>query len=299
MLQRYLFFLLLFASLSAWASPKRPVVALCWKEEGCPWSQKLKESVLQDPLFHQALSQKAILWQVPLEKNEEVRRRYQITTSPTILLLDPQGREFARLTQLPLEGHLLAPLLISRIEDFQKVCLALKKKEISLAEGQWQELYQKAKQCSDPYFSEAIVERALSEEKGHFFHLEKFAALLEKHKLRDPLVQKYKEQLLKRDPKSNEGVHFHVAALEFRKQLSRLKPQDSIYKPLKPLVRFLEQFKEKDQENAWRAAVLIAEYLFTKNEKEIALKYENFAHALAPETKKASIAETIAWMEKE
>src|SRR3977135_2383930 len=94
------------------------VLALIGPE--CPWSQKIKEEILDQEAFVEKISPHTILWQYvfPVERNaqeEDMRRRFKIHTCPTILLLDPQGREFARFEYERMDASAFAVRLLDVI----------------------------------------------------------------------------------------------------------------------------------------------------------------------------------------
>jgi protein disulfide-isomerase len=282
------------------AQENRPVVAVFLSAQGCPWSQKLFSDVLGSPLFREKVGAEAILWQVLLQEGDkDLREKYHVQVCPQILLLDPRGKEFARMEYLPLDAMGYAAEIHCLIENFQELCRVLEKEDALFEEQKWQDLYAKAQKFSAPYFKQIILERGLQQEKGTFFHVEKFAALLEKYKPKDPQVQKLKKQLLDLDPDNAQGTHFKVAVLEYKKTLSRLKKFDRMQKPLKPLLQFVSKFGKTDQENLWKAELMIAEYLFTKNSVAEALKHARASYLAAPGDAKQQIAETIAYMNRE
>ncbi len=280
----------------------RPVIAVFLRLQDCPWSQKLQEEVLNHPLFCERIGCDAILWQVDLTKESDgkaLREKYQVEISPLILLLDPRGKEFARLEYLPLNVDGYVTKINDLIDQFQEICLALDNDGLPFDEEKWRDLYQKARQFSVSCFKQVLMDQGMKQEKGTFFHLEKLASLLEKHKIKNPQVRKFKQQVLERDPENQLGTHFKVAVLEFNKILSRIKQRDRQEKPLKPLFRFLQRFGNTNDENLWKAEWMIAEYLFTRNSVEQALQYAEAAYVDAPDFEKPRIMETIGLMKKE
>ena len=174
-----------------------PVIAIFLGEKSCPWSQKLESEVLSNPQFLEKISKETLLWQVSLEGKEgdRLREKYHIQVSPSILLLDPLGKEFARLEYVPLDAFGYAAQINELIENFQELCLVLEQKA-PFEEEKWQSLYHKAKKCSVSYFKQIILEQGLQLGEGNFFHVEKYAIMLEKHKRKHPQVVKFKKQLL-------------------------------------------------------------------------------------------------------
>jgi hypothetical protein len=273
-----------------------PIIAVFIGQQGCPWSKKLQEEVLEHPHFSQQLLSDAILWQVALsgeEKDKAIREQYHIQTAPIILLLDPQGKEFARMEYAPFSASEYATEINSLIEHFQEICVALAKAEVSFDEASWQNLYKQSKAFSVPCFAQVILERGVQQEKGTFFHLEKLATLLEKHKLKHPAVLKCKKQLLERDPNNQFGTQFKIAALEFNKLMGKSKNNDHPEKVIAPLLQYIHQFGKTDQENLWKAELMVAKYLSGKKLFAQALEYAQASHEVAPESAKPQILQTM------
>jgi hypothetical protein len=278
-----------------------PIIAVFVGGQWCPWSQKLKEDVLNNPLFIDRIGKDVILWEIFLEKEPQdhaMRQKYGVKECPQILLLDPRGKEFARIDYAPLSASGYADELLGMIESFQDICIALDAKHRAFDEELWQGLYLKAKKLSIPCYKQVILECSLKKERGNFFHLEKFASMLQKYKMKSPQILKMKRELLGRDPENKMGTHFKIAVLELQKMALRLKPKDSPEKVLKPLLEYVRLFGKKDPENLWRVEAMIAEFLFAKNFVGLALEHAQLAYAAASELDKEQIAEMIAFMKR-
>jgi hypothetical protein len=279
----------------------QPIVAVFLGSD-CPWSAKLKQEVLENPSFLQKIRQEAILWPILLKQSEEEKaflQKYAVLKCPSILLLDPKGKEFARLEFEPTDASGYADLIIGQIDHFHEICIALDQNDDSFDEERWRGLYQKAKKLSACCFKQVLLERGLRKEKGSFFHLEKFASLLERYKIKHALVRKAKKQLLERDPENEQGFHFKVAVLEYQKLASRLKAKDRPETALRPLLKYIQAFGKKDPENYWKSEWMVAEFLYTKNLIDPALEHAYAAYSAAPESEKMQIAETISFFQRE
>jgi len=269
----------------------RPIVAAFLGEE-CPWSNKLKADVLTNPTFLRKMNEGAILWISTLKQNEKqsvLLQKYRIAQCPFFLLLDPQGKEFARLEYSSLDAKGYASTLLGLIEDFQDICDALDQEGTEFDEQRWQELYHKAKRLSVSCFQQVILEEGVEKEEGHFFHLEKFATLLGKHKTKHPLVRKAKRQLLSRDPQNQYGLPFKAAAIEFE----QFRSKDSVERALRPLARYIQRFGKKDLENYWKAEWMVAEFLFSRGWTVQALEHAEIAYHASPSSVRPQLAETM------
>jgi len=274
----------------------RPIVAVFLGDD-CPWSKKLRQEVLETPYFLKKIDEEAILWINSLKQNEEEKafiQKYQVQRCPLILVLDPSGKEFARFEYIPLDAQGYIEAIVTQIENFQEICAALDSGDFE--EQKWLKIYQMAEKLSAPCFQQVILERGLRNEKGNYFHLEKFVTLLEGHKMKHAQVRKAKQQLLNRDPENKLGMHFKVAVLEFKKIASRLKPKDQPEKALKPLLQYIRKFGKKDVENYWKSELMVAEFLYDHKAIVNALEHARIAYLESPEAIKPQIAKTICYM---
>ncbi len=268
-----------------------PIVAVFLGGRECPWSQKLTEDVIDHPLFLERMNEEAILWKITGDHQAKaLEQKYAIAEYPQIVLLDPNGKEFSRFGYLPLNASEYLEVIFSTIEHFQEICLALEQNENDFQEAQWIELYQKAQKLSASYFKQILLNRGLKKEKGTFFHLERYAAALERYKWKHPELQKLKNELLKKDPRNLFGTYFKAALLEFQ----RLKGKSRIEKGLKPLLEYVQRFKGKDPENLWKAEMAIGEFLLERKSYFEAIEHMKAALVIAPEEMKPQIAETLS-----
>ncbi len=278
----------------------KPIVLALVGKDFCPWSQKMIGEVLSQVSFVEKMKNQAIVWQYPLYaegdlKEERIREKYKIDECPSILLLDPKGREFARFGYLPLDANGFAELLLETIEDFKEICIALEENQGKNDARKWLEFYRKAKQFSSADFKKMVLERGVKEDSGTDLLIEKYIYLLEQNKLKSPAVQVCKKMLIERDPENRLGTHFKIAMAEYHKSVKAKTPK----KALKPILRYLERFEEKDKENVWNAEMVIANYLFAQHIKEKAIAYAKKAYEHAPDFLKESIASSISYMESQ
>ena len=275
-----------------------PIVAIFLGGERCPWSQKFSREVLHNPDFIDPIRQEALVWTIP-SPNPSLKQRFSLVEYPQILLLDPQGKEFARLGYLPASGKEYLEKICQTIQHFQEICIALDQDPKTFDEKEWIALYKQAKELSVPYFSQVILERGLKKEKGVFFHLEKYAFSLKKYKLKTPQLLHLKKELLKRDPQYKQGVHFKVALLEFQKLGCKAKSKGQAERALKPLLEYLSQSAQKDLGNRWKAEMAIAEFLFEKHLTSESLAHMQAAYEVCPEAYKAKIAKALSLLEND
>lgn len=273
----------------------RPIVALFLGEGNSPWSQRLQQELIPCTFFREQVASEGLIWQI--RDSQQVEQHYGVQQFPCILLLDPKGKEFARLDYDASDSILFSKRILSLIQDFHEVCKAIDRGLPELDEETLRTLYVRASHLSTTCFKQLILHQGLRREKGTFFHLEKYALLLDKVKLKHPEVLKLKKELLARDADNRWGTQRIIALLEFEKRAATLKQKERVEKALAPLISYLERFGDKD-ENGWRVEMQIAEFLFARHALTAALDYAKKAQIHAPQNAKSQIASAMAYMQE-
>jgi protein disulfide-isomerase len=267
----------------------------------CPWAEKLKGDVLNSPQFLSRLKGIAHCAVVSLdeedsEHNKQMRNIFHIEQSPTIVLLDYSQEEIARLGFLPLSAQDYAAQIIELVENFEEVIAFLKNPKAVSSEERMTQLYMNAKKLSSQSYRDQILQIGLKKEKGSFFILEKYAALLEKSKFKSEAVQKTRKELIDKDPDNEMGTQLKMAVLEFQKLGFKVKSKRSIYKAVSPLVHYVQKFGKDDPENLWKVEMMIAQFFFTKNEREQALAHAQASLQAAPEKVKGEVKDVVDYI---
>lgn len=280
----------------------KPIVLAFVGVDFCPWSHKMTVEILEQESFIEEMGDEVILWQYPLHseinpQEDRMRSKYKIEECPTIVVLDPQAREFARYGYLPLEPRVFAKHILKTIADFKEICIALNEHRGTNDVKMWSELYHKAKQFSSQEFKKIVLERGVQEDPGIDFLIEQYTFLLESSTYKNSAVKKCKEKLLRKDPENRFGIHFKIAMAEFHKNVSEKKSDKHPKKILRPLLRYLEHFENKDKDNVWNAEMVIAHYLHAIHAKQSALEFAKRALQRAPESQKQNIANFLTDIE--
>src|SRR5579872_5431112 len=82
--------------LKAASEQNQPIVAVFLGGEGCPWSHKIEKELFNSLFFQEEVGSEALLWQIALSRSSEsseLEQQYNILQFPSILLLDPNGKE--------------------------------------------------------------------------------------------------------------------------------------------------------------------------------------------------------------
>ncbi len=86
---------------------KQPILAAFVGSDWCPWCQKLETEIFNQPEFKDFVRDRFILFQADFPKhkelpeglknqNQELKIQYAVKKYPTVLFLDPEGKEIAR-----------------------------------------------------------------------------------------------------------------------------------------------------------------------------------------------------------
>lgn len=239
-----------------------PILAMFIGPGWCPWSKRLVEEMIDTGGFDPLASQ-VVIWTIPLSQDrskeeEALCRRYQIASCPTLLLLDPSGREFARFSDAHFDPASYVEKIQARIEGFQEVCEFLTHLPAAFHEETWKRIYEMSLELSNPAFERIVLEEGVKREQGTYFHLRKYGRLLERADLNNPAVKEFRKKVLKRDPSDLHEVHFMVACLDSQ----RLKNQNEKGKKVvRPLLEYVKKFKKRYPERADLAQAMVEDLL--------------------------------------
>lgn len=271
-------------------------------ENWCPWSEKLKRDVLNSQEFLHKLEglahlAVAIVDEEESERNKALQEVFHIEQTPTLVLFDYSQEEIARLGFLPLNSEEYAQAAIELTEHFEEVVSFLNNPQLKKSEEEMVELYLKAKKLSSKSYGNQILQIGLKREKGSFFLLEKYESLLKKFKFKSKTVQKARKQVIERDPDNKMGTLLKMAMLEFQELSPKVKGKNKIDKAISPLVNYVQKFGKQDRENLWRVEMMIAQFLFAKNELEQALVHARASLDVAPENMKGEVEEMVDYLQ--
>lgn len=280
---------------------KKILILACLGNSWCPWAEKLKRDVLNSPLFIdklQGIARFAVqnLDHEDTEHNRRLRQMLRIDQSPTLILLDYSQEEIARIGFLPLEGEKYADQILELVRHFEEVIAFLKAPKSVASEERIAQLYIQAKRLSSQSYREQILDIGLKREKGSFFILEKYANLLNKQKFKSLPVQKTRRELMQKDPENSEGTRLKMAVLEFQKFSSKVKGKKQVFRAISPLVEYIEKFGKDDSDNLWKVEMMIAQFLLTQNELEMALSHAKASLDAAPEIAKNEVKDVVDYL---
>lgn len=268
----------------------------------CPWSEKLEREILSDPAFLEPLREELqFVWLTCPEENKKcspelqgLKTRYGVEEFPTLVLVTPYQEEMFKVGYLPLAPKEFASRLKQMVGDYREL-FGRVENETPLTLEELEALYIKARDLKSAHYKEKLMKAGLAKDSGTFFLLEKYGELVDAGKKQE--AADLREQIIDRDPKNLKGSQLRLAIFDFQTRALRLKRKDSPFTVVKPLVEYVEKFGEKDKENLWKVQMMMAQYLFAKNEVKEALSQAEASYQSAPEASKKEIAETINYLQ--
>ncbi|MBI2742565.1 MAG: thioredoxin family protein [Chlamydiales bacterium] len=292
------------ASLTKAQENGKPLLLAFMGSGWCPWTDKIDKEILSDPDFINPLKdQLNFVWlNIPFNKNatavqvQELKSIYGVKELPTLIVITPNQEEMFRIGYLPLTPAEFAARIEKMIADYEELSGKVDGQELSLLGAEeLQPLYLKARELNCNRYTDSLMAMGLKKDQGTFFLLERYAELQESGDREER--ESIREKITERDPKNLSGSQLRLAILDFQVKSHNFKKKNQTKSAVKPLVQYLKKFGEKDKENTWKVEMMIAQYLFTKNEISEALTHANASYSSAPETQKPEIAETISYLE--
>lgn len=267
----------------------------------CPWCRKLEKRILEKPAFYKELEGKVVfvlvdfpmkstLVECVMEQNQNLMKKYNVEGFPTIVLVDPEKGVITKMGYLPLGPKEYAECINEMIEDFYSLDRELQSPD-SLSIGQWERLASRAKILGSPYYNEKLQNAGIKSCPSPLFLIERYEVVLKEQGLESKEASKLKSKIEQLDPQDVYRSHYKMALLEFYSltELEGKKATSVVF----PLVTYIQNFGQKNP-HLWRIHLMIAHYLFSKNEVKDALYHAKMSFKLAPEKIRKELADTIA-----
>lgn len=188
----------------------RPLLIAFLGPQWCPYSDELEDKILQTNSFLAALQDKVIFLRVDIPEGYEedaqtlqLRQNYNIDSCPTLILVEPNGREIAKLEAAPVESKQVAQEVVTVLASYTEVSDA--KSINTLKEEQLKDLYARAGKLADSTFKKALLERGLKEDKSAYFLLQQYGELLVKQGVKNRESKILRNRIVARDLKNEKG----------------------------------------------------------------------------------------------
>ncbi|MFC2049112.1 thioredoxin family protein [Chlamydiota bacterium] len=271
---------------------------------GSDWSGEamwMKREVLSSTSFAEKAANRFVCMEVDFpehsilsakesSQNKELKERFHIHETPTLLLLDPQERVIAQIGYLPESGDKFAGDLLKLLEQDATLLKGLA--NLGQDPAVLMNLYQIAQELDRESAQEQILEAGLKSDDPFFF-LEKYRMLVERGESQLDYTVALRAKLASLDPENDQGVHFTLALIDFQDLSQKNRsPEEAV----QPLAAYLDRFGEKDQQNLWRLEMMIAQHYMDADCKEKALQHAEKALQAAPDKMHDEIAHSLDYI---
>ena len=260
---------------------KRPLILVFTGSDWCSWSQKLMRELFEEENFSAAIGHSFIFVHLdfpakgaPNEQHYMLEKQYAVQSFPTLIMIEPDGKEVTRLSYLESAPEQFACLLKQMFSKFSRLQHEVAKIDLASAEeSKLEDLYCQAVQLRCPSLQAQLLDQGLKQEKGVFFSLEKFSQLVVEGKVDTAQGEAIKRQILERDPEDRQGGRLRLALLDFQSHID--EPERAAKEPLS----YLEDMQNVEDTNISRLHRVISEYFLEHGRQE-----EKKVHAATTES---------------
>jgi len=232
------------------------------------------------------------------KQNDGLQNRFKIEGYPTIVLLDPNQQEIAKLNYREGGGKMYAEYLLKILDDQKKFQKGMKNLN-KLSALRLRELYEIAKSKSRRADCQQIMLTGLLQNDNLFFLKEEYRELLSTDDINSSDVQKVRKELLAKDPDNMNHLHCEVAILDFEAQAKNLSSRPNADEATKPLKDYLTVYGEDDPEHRFRMEMIISQTYHYKNQFEQARLYAEASLEHAPKEMKPLISQALLNIEQD
>lgn len=287
-------------------SNSKPIILFFTGSDWCGWCNRLEEEVFDTPDFAALSKDKFIFVKIdfPLytalsqqlsSQNKQLKKRFDIRSFPTIVIIDPQEQQIGTTGYRPGGGSQYAAhldKLISNYTNYKQKVQTLQ--EQKLGGEELKKLYQKSKELDLGNDACHIVKLGMESDEKIYFTTERYRFLAEEGMIHGPEATELKQQLLRLDPQNEHHLHYDVAVIEFEASCEEMQKENySSDLAVAPLIHYISKFGSKDKDNLWRLEMIVSQVYLDKNHLSEALKHAEAACRAAPSTVRPEIASAI------
>lgn len=289
-------------------SSGKPIVLFFTGSDWCGWCTRLEDESLSTKEFSNAAGDKFIFVKLdyPLyttidpkisSQNKELRKKYDIRSFPSLIVIDADGRQMGVTGYRPGGGGEYAKHLLKLVDEFksyQKNYSDIGKKQIGAVE--LQNLYKKAKEYQFDNDAVAILKEGMnaSETPSPYFLKERYRLLANQGHIHNKEATQLKQQILEQDPANINKSQYDLALIEFEALCDEMdKEKFTPEIALAPLIKYVENYGEQDKENVWRLQMIISQVYMDNNRLPQALMYARNSYNNAPSEVQPEIALAI------
>lgn len=288
-------------------STSKPILVFFTGSDWCGWCNRLEEEVFHTPEFASLSGDKFVFVRIdfplytPLSpelsaQNKQLKKRFDIRSFPTIVILDPQEQSIGTTGYRAGGGRQYASHLdkiIGNYSNYKQKVQNLQQQQLSGEE--LKKLYQKSKELDLDNDTHHIIKLGINSDEKNYFLVEYYRLLADEGQIHSAEAVKLKQQLLSLDPQNEALVHYNVAVIEFEAFCNEMQ-RDNFSSDLAvaPLVQYIQKFGSQDKANLWRLEMIISQVYLDKNRLSDALKHAIAAQKAAPTSVKNEIASAVA-----
>lgn len=248
----------------------KPLIMTFTGNNWCQLSQKVTSNLLYSQEFADALGNSFIFAHLdfpkmsatPDERYEEVRQHYHITSFPTLVMVQPNGKEITRFSYSEQSPQAFAEAICHLFAKYLKLQEEMERIDLSAAqENQLKNLYQEALELRCPSYITTLLEHGLQSGTTAFFPVERYAQLVVEGKEESDEGRQLKDEVIKRDPENREGARMRLALLDF--QSHQDDPDRAVEEPLS----YIHDLGKRQDDNLWRLHCVISDY-FARHGRE-------------------------------
>jgi protein disulfide-isomerase len=288
-------------------SSSKPIILFFTGSDWCGWCNRLDEEVFNTAEFAASSKDKFIFVKIdfPLytalpqelnEQNKQLKKRYDIRSFPTLVVIDPQEQQIGTTGYraggaAQYAAHL--DKLIGNYTNYKQKVQNLQ--EQKLGGEELKKLYQKSKELDLGNDACHIIKLGMESDEKVYFLTEHYRFLAEEGLIHSPESIKLKQQLLALDPQNEKHLQYDIAVIEFEASCEEMQKENySSDLAVAPLVHYINKYGSKDKDNLWRLEMIISQVYLDKNRLNDALKHAEAARIAAPPTVQSEIASAVA-----
>jgi protein disulfide-isomerase len=285
----------------------KPLLLFFTGSDWCSWCHKLDDEVLNRPEFADALKETFIFVRLDYpqyrrlpnaEQNQRLLQRFDIKSYPTVLILDEKECVLGQTGYQAGGPHPYVTHLNSMIQGYltyREGRNAADPKQLS--HDKLRQLYETAKKLQNTEEAVSLMEHGLNNDRDQYFLCEKYSWLMERGQVNPSEAQFVRARILDQDPNNQGRLHYKVANIEFQALLK--DKSTSPEKSTAPLVAYLKNFGDQDQENSWKVEMTISQTYLAQGQYAQSLEHAQEAYERAPTGIKSDVQKAIQQIKKQ
>lgn len=287
---------------------KKPLFVYFSGSDWCRWCKKIKSEALDSKEFKNYLGNFFLFVNIdfprdielPTEQRKQnalLKNRFKVKSFPTIVILDHHEKELDRFGYLSGGPEVYREKIFQILKDYEVYKESIEQMNKGFeARLNLEKLYMQAKQLENEEDAAKILQLGLK--KGDLFFLsEKYALLAQENKRKTEKALRLKRKILDRDPEDKCHWHYRLAVIDFQSNLRFVNDHFDVMQQLKPLTDYLSRFGHRQNKNAWKVQMTVAQTLNEYNRPKEALSYAKQALRFAPQTRKHEVEHALRHIE--